>query len=65
MSKLIIYKVVGRTAPFDYAEQALDEDIALFQTRESAEKQIKILKSRSDWRMSYSRFTIKSVKVLP
>jgi hypothetical protein len=62
---MLVYKVMGRTNPFDWAAPCEDEVIAYYQTKESADKQIEILKSRSDWRMNYSKFFVLPVEVLP
>ena len=62
---MIVYRVMGRTDPFDWSEKAVDETIAYYQTRESANAQIEILKSRSDWKMSYSKFFVVPVEVHP
>lgn len=62
---MIVYRVMGRTDPFDWAGSSEDETIAYYQTREGAEKQIEILKSRSDWKMSYSKFFVVPVEVHP
>ena len=62
---MIIYKVVGRTDPFDWSTPAEDEFLAYYQTRGSANAQVQILKDRPDWRMSYSKFFVVPVEVHP
>lgn len=62
---MIVYKVMGRTDPLDWASSAEDEVIAYYQTKESADKQIQAMKNRPDWRMSYSKFFVLPVEVHP
>lgn len=60
---MFVYRVIGRTAPFDWASMAEDKDLGLFRTMKAAQSKIDRLYEDKSWRMTWAGFTIEEVKV--
>jgi hypothetical protein len=61
---MVVYRVVGRTAPWDWAASAEDVHMGTFLTRERAEEEIVKLKTSISWTMEYSDFTIVEEEII-
>jgi hypothetical protein len=61
---MVVYKLVGRTAPLDWAAMAEDKTLGLYKTMAAAHRALDVIQARKDWRMDWSHFTIVEEKVL-
>jgi hypothetical protein len=61
---MLIYKVMARTNPTDWAEMAKSVELAIVNSRSAGEIWINNFKSNNKhWRMDYQKFWLDSVKV--
>jgi hypothetical protein len=60
---MLVYRVVGRTAPLDWASMAEDKDLGLFKTKKAAQSKIDKLYEDKYWPMDWAGFFIEKVKV--
>lgn len=60
---MVVYKLVGRTNPFDWAQMAQDVDLGLFETREAAIKEMDRMQSLADYYMNWAYHHIVEVEV--
>jgi hypothetical protein len=61
---MVVYKLVGRTAPVDWATMAEDKTIGLYKSMAAAHRALDKILARKDWRMDWDHFTIVEEKVL-
>ena len=55
---MVVYRLVGRTNPLDWASMAEDKTLGLFATKEGAERKANLLKSQKHWHMDWQYFTV-------
>ena len=58
---MVIYKLVGRTNPTDWAERARDVDMGLYERRETAERDMERLRLHPDFYMDWDYIEIVEV----
>jgi hypothetical protein len=61
---MIVYKLVGRTSPLDWAASAHDEVLGLYKTMAAAHRALDKIQADKNWRYDWSHFTIVEEKVL-
>ncbi len=61
---MIVYKLVGRTSPLDWATMPKDKTLGLYKSMAAAQRAVDKIQSNPHWTMVWDHFTIVEEKVL-
>jgi hypothetical protein len=61
---MVVYKLVGRTAPVDWASMAEDKTLGLYKSMAAAHRALDKILANPHWRMDWGHFIIVEEKVL-
>lgn len=61
---MVIYKLIGRTNPFDWASSSKDVDLGLYRTAEAAAEAKRLWETKKDFSMDWKYIRIEPADLL-